>query len=313
MADIAVYGSPAVDIVLEVESVPTAGAHVNAQPVGWRLGGSSANLACGLSIAGHDVRLVGYVGDDPLGNALVGSLAERGIDTRYVVRTSGPTARALILLDSSGERTIVALRNAVVPDLPPVPQPTTTFDCVYVESFLRGSTGDADTAAPLVVAALPPPVACQWPADVLVGSAEQLPEYWRPSPFAAARAVAGRRLKFLVITEGPLGVHAYGPDETVHVPALTAVQRDATGAGDAFAAGLVDGLLGGAGMYSALKLGCAWGAQAVQVLQSVPPDWHWLVDIPSQPLTTVGHREAPNDDSHGSGHFMWTAGGPPTR
>jgi sugar/nucleoside kinase (ribokinase family) len=48
---------------------------------------------------------------------------------------------------------------------------------------------------------------------------------------------------------------------------------DATGAGDAFAAALISGLLAGLGIREAMELGAARGAAAVEALQSVPPDW----------------------------------------
>jgi sugar/nucleoside kinase (ribokinase family) len=48
---------------------------------------------------------------------------------------------------------------------------------------------------------------------------------------------------------------------------------DATGAGDAFAAGLIATLLTGHDIQDAMERGAAQGAAAVEVLQSVPPDW----------------------------------------
>jgi len=48
---------------------------------------------------------------------------------------------------------------------------------------------------------------------------------------------------------------------------------DATGAGDAFAAGLIAALLAGHGIQDAMERGAAQGAAAVEALQSIPPDW----------------------------------------
>jgi sugar/nucleoside kinase (ribokinase family) len=82
------------------------------------------------------------------------------------------------------------------------------------------------------------------------------------------------------VTRGSRGADAYGADGSCHVPARPARQVDATGAGDAFAAGLIAGLLAQQGIEEAMELGAALGAAAVEVLQSVPPDWLAGVELP---------------------------------
>jgi sugar/nucleoside kinase (ribokinase family) len=84
----------------------------------------------------------------------------------------------------------------------------------------------------------------------------------------------------VVVTRGRDGATAYGADGACHVPARPARQVDTTGAGDAFAVGLITGLLDGRDIRASLELGTAWGAAAVEALQSVPPDW---VDGPAPP------------------------------
>jgi len=75
------------------------------------------------------------------------------------------------------------------------------------------------------------------------------------------------------VTRGRRGADAYGPDGEWHVAARPAKQVDATGAGDAFAAALISGLLAGHGIREAMELGAVQGAAAVEMLQSVPPGW----------------------------------------
>jgi sugar/nucleoside kinase (ribokinase family) len=109
MAEVVVFGVVAADVVLRVQRIPTRGDHVNAEALGWRIGGSSANLACGLSTAGHHVRLVGPVGRDSMGDNLLAELERYGVDTEYSFRAGAATPRTLILLDDTGERTIIAV------------------------------------------------------------------------------------------------------------------------------------------------------------------------------------------------------------
>src|SRR5690242_18527282 len=115
MAEVVVFGVVAADVVLRVQRIPSSGDHVNAQALGWRIGGSSANVACGLSTAGHHVRLVGPVGTDPMGDNLVAELERCSVDTEYTFPADVASPRTLILLDDTGERTIIAVDSGAEP------------------------------------------------------------------------------------------------------------------------------------------------------------------------------------------------------
>ena len=115
MAEVVVFGVVAADVVLRVQRIPAPGDHINAEALGWRIGGSSANVACGLSSAGHHVRLVGPVGRDSMGDHLLAELERRGVDTEYTFRADAASPRTLILLDDTGERTIIAVDSGAGP------------------------------------------------------------------------------------------------------------------------------------------------------------------------------------------------------
>jgi sugar/nucleoside kinase (ribokinase family) len=91
--------------------------------------------------------------------------------------------------------------------------------------------------------------------------------------FASARAAAGERLRLVVVTRGAAGADGYTDGGHIHVPARAAHQVDATGAGDAFAAGLVSAMLAGGTVREALEAGTDAGAAAVEILRSVPLSW----------------------------------------
>ena len=115
MAEVVVFGVVAADVVLRVQRIPAPGDQVNAEALGWRIGGSSANVACGLSTAGHHVRLVGPVGRDSMGDHLLAELEQYGVDTEYSFRADAASPRTLILLDDTGERTIIAVDSGAGP------------------------------------------------------------------------------------------------------------------------------------------------------------------------------------------------------
>jgi len=282
VADVAVLGTAAADVVVQVPFLPGPGDHLSATSLGWRLGGGSANLACALAAAGHRVELIGPFGSDAMAAALLGELARRGVGTVRSFRVDAPTPRALILLDPSGERTILGLDEGFSTDVYPLTDPPDVgaVDALYVESYLRFPTSIADRSAGTLLVVSPPDLgAGPWPADILVGSERQYPAEWLASPYESTRDVAGSRLQWVIVTRGLAGADAYGPDGSLHVNARPARQVDATGAGDAFAAGLMSALVTGHDMGTAMNLAAAWGAAAVQVLQSIPPAWIEAVDV----------------------------------
>jgi sulfofructose kinase len=280
VAEVVVFGVVAADVILRVPRIPAAGDQVTAEALGWRIGGSSANVACGLSTARHHVRLVGPVSRDAMGDDLIAELERCGVDTEYAFRSDIASPRTLVLVDSTGERTIIAVDSGKqAPSFMPVRGPDLrSVDCVYVESYTRYPTDIATAAASaLLVTSPPPPNATTWPAAVVVGSEAQYGGATQARPFEMVRAVSGERLNWVVVTRGQAGADAYGASTKLHVDALAAEQVDATGAGDAFTAGLLHGLLRGDEMATALEVGVAWGAATVAKLRSIPVPWEELL------------------------------------
>ncbi len=79
-----------------------------ARPGGRGGGGQAANTAYALALLGIPVALVGRVGADADGDFLQQGLA--GVNLDYLVR-QGASGRAYILVDASGERTILVAPN----------------------------------------------------------------------------------------------------------------------------------------------------------------------------------------------------------
>jgi ribokinase len=88
-------------------------------------------------------------------------------------------------------------------------------------------------------------------------------------PLAAARALA-ESFTEVVMTLGEEGALWTDGDELISVPAAAAEVVDTTGAGDAFAAGLLAARLRGAGVEEALSAGCALAARAVATAGARP-------------------------------------------
>jgi sugar/nucleoside kinase (ribokinase family) len=265
MATIAIVGSVARDEVVRLERPLRAGGHQEGSFAGVRLGGGAANSALPLVRAGHHAIVVGAVGDDEVGRGLVDELAAAGVDTRQIVALDQPTTRSLILVDPAGERTIVNLvrtREAA----PPGRLASLDADCIYVRSrrpdlapLLAEQAGKA-----LIVAELPPWEPGSRPAHVVITSAADASPEVLADPFAAGRRAAGAILRSTIVTRGSAGASAYTADAVVNVAAPKVRAVDTTGAGDAFAAGLVHALVAGASLAEALGTAVAWGAEATR-------------------------------------------------
>ena len=194
--------------------------------------------------------------------------------------------RTLILLDDTGERTIIAVDSGPGPSsfLPARGPDLKSVDCVYIEGYTRYPAGTAAAAeSALLVTSPPVPGATTWPATIVVGSETQYDDATSAGMFEAVRAVSGERLKWVVVTRGRQGADAYAASSELHVDAVPADQIDATGAGDAFTVGLLHGLLQGDDMVTALQAGAAWGAATVTQLRSIPVPWEELVGPFRQP------------------------------
>jgi sugar/nucleoside kinase (ribokinase family) len=274
MATILVVGSVARDEVAALHEPLREGAHLEGESRGSRLGGGGANTAVALARAGHRAVLVAPVGDDALGDALVAELAASRVDTSLILRVPGASTWSLVLVTEGGERTIVNLNRTREP-APPRRLLEVEARCLYVRSraldlapLLAERARDC-----LVVAHMPPLEAGARPARVLVASESDLDRAALADPFATGGRVAGNLLEWVVVTHGARGATAHGPSGVVVEAAAPQVEPvDSTGAGDAFAAGLVHALTGGAPMAEALGTACRWGAEAVRWPTSALPE-----------------------------------------
>ena len=287
MADICVFGSPAWDIVYRIGVLPAAGGDAQVEALGGRPGGSAANVARGLRSAGHAVMLVGRLGDDDIGIRLRDELIAWDVGTEYLERC-GASGRALVFIDASGERTIFPIvqhsradDEGSTPDAVPHAA-LSTASCVYLDEYETlpdELPAVLDDSAAFIVTGAPTSGSALWPANLVIASARHFPAAWLDAPFVRAQAVVGARLAWVVLTHGAAGAVAYGVEETVRFPVPRLAPVDATGAGDAFAAGLMHGLLSGLAIRRSLEMASAWGALATQRLQSVPPPWTELAAV----------------------------------
>lgn len=70
-------------------------------------GGTAANVASWLHEVGTPALLLARVGDDSVGEALIAEIQDLGIDTHKIIVPSKATGTVVVLVDESGERTML--------------------------------------------------------------------------------------------------------------------------------------------------------------------------------------------------------------
>jgi len=220
-------------------------------------GGKGANQAVAAARLGADVRLIGAVGDDAEGHGIRERFAAIGVDASGVQTADAATGTALIVVDATGENSIVVCPGAnaaidadalgIAPGSPVLLQ-LEVSDAV-VSAAARAAGFLAVNAAP----ARPLPAEVLERCDlVIVNETEyaQLPEVHEAPLLCVTLGAKGARL----YRRGALVASAAGVPTTV---------RNTVGAGDAFCAALVVGLLRGDAETDALARACAVGSAAV--------------------------------------------------
>jgi sugar/nucleoside kinase (ribokinase family) len=281
MGRIVVVGDVMTDVVATL-SGPVAHASDTPAAIAQRGGGAGANVAAWIARAGARVTLVGRIGDDPAGRATAEALRAEGVDAALQADPDRPTGTCIVLVEPGGERTMLpdAGANAA---LAPAPLPGDAVH-VHVAGYTLLHPGSRPAALAMLASAraagLPvsvdpssaAPLRAAGPAAFLAwvaGAALLLPNRdeaevlsGRADPAAAALALTAHARE-VVVKLGAGGAHWTDGTASAHVPARPVAHADSTGAGDAFAAGLLAARVAGADPEEALRAGCALAAEAV--------------------------------------------------
>lgn len=109
---IVVLGSINEDYSLEVARRPAAGETVGGAVLRTGPGGKGANQAVAAARMGGDVELVGRVGDDAAGRALLSALAGEGVGVAAVRAVPLRTGIAVVAITPDGENSIIVAPGA---------------------------------------------------------------------------------------------------------------------------------------------------------------------------------------------------------
>jgi sugar/nucleoside kinase (ribokinase family) len=219
-----------------------------------RRGGSAANVAARAATLGHRARFLGQVGIDAIGTALLAELDAEGVDTT-MVRRGGSTGTIVALVDHHGERTMLTDRRSCLDLDEPDPAWLDGVGVLHVPFYSLATGAIAATSATVIAWAHERDIAVSIDLSSTailteVGTDEVLRRLERAAPAvvlanadeAAVLGIDGPVAGALtLIKRGPSPALIHCPDGSVLEVDAIAVPgvSDTTGAGDAFAAGVL--------------------------------------------------------------------------
>ncbi|MFI7580966.1 PfkB family carbohydrate kinase [Kocuria kalidii] len=253
-------------------------------------GGAESTVALYLAGAGHRAAWLSRVGDDPLGRRLLRQLRAHGVDTSLVgTDTEAPTG--VYFKDPGGSTTTVhyyrsgsaasAMGPAVLQGidwtaLPLLhlsgitaglsPSCRALLDAAFTTARAHGTlvSFDVNHRPGLWSAEEAGPVLAEYArrADIVFVGRDEAETLWRTGdPDTLYESLGTPR--HLVVKDGAVGATDVSATGTVFVPAQAVEVVEVVGAGDAFAAGYLSGLLHGERIEARLGLGHALAARAL--------------------------------------------------
>jgi sugar/nucleoside kinase (ribokinase family) len=270
-----------------LKTIPEPGRLVLVDEMSLHTGGCAVNAATALSRLGIPVEIVGKVGTDPFGDFLLNTLRKRGIGVLGVSKDKNTgTSATMVMVDPEGERRFVHYIGAnamltiedvdmglllgksilhiagslVLPgiDGEPTAELLRTARANGLITFLDTVWDDTGRWIELMKPCLPY-------IDYFVPSLPEAQEITQlDDPIDVAQSLINEGVGIVGIKMGAEGCLVMSQDgEMIRYPAYPVEVVDATGAGDAFAAGFIAGVWNGWNLEETALFANAVGAMCV--------------------------------------------------
>ena len=293
-AKVLCIGDVMLDVVTKISVLPSQinyGSDTPAQ-ISTHGGGAAGNVAAWLMRTDAQSTIVGHVGNDAAGSALVSEFDALGVQHQNLVVENGHSGVVVVLVDPTGERTMFPDNGANsglhIGDLPDLDG----FNAVYISGYspldplsLPGikemitkirSAGipiyfDPASVGGMMEVALDEVKSWLLLMDVLLLNEEEAIYLTDNSDIEIALDILLRDCSTVVIKRGSHGAigKSRGHD-SIAVPAIPTEVADTTGAGDAFAAGFISHFSMNNDLNRALMTGTEIAAQCVAIIGARP-------------------------------------------
>jgi sugar/nucleoside kinase (ribokinase family) len=293
-AKVLCIGDVMLDVVTKISVLPSQinyGSDTPAQ-ISTHGGGAAGNVAAWLTRTDARATIVGHVGNDAAGSALVSEFDALGVRHHNLVVDNGHSGVVVVLVDPTGERTMFPDNGAnsglELQDLPELDE----YNAVYISGYspldplsLPGikqmitkireaklpiyfdpaSVGGMKEVAISEVKSWLPLM------DVLLLNEEEAIYLTDTSDIETALEILLKDCSTIVIKRGSHG--AIGKSrggESVSIPAIPTTVVDTTGAGDSFAAGFISHFATKKDLAHALMAGAEVAAHCVAIIGARP-------------------------------------------
>ena len=272
-----------------IDHVPNSGELVMTDRLKLDVGGCASNTATDLAWLGVRVGVVGCVGEDLFGKFLLDRLGREGVDTSDVKQLAGTDTSGTMIINVAGEdRRFIGAPGANaalhVADIPR--ERMLSAKVLYVGGYLFTPGLDPEELAALfrqarsggvttVLDMVLPDQRDHWPAlecvlaetDVFLPNEDEAAAITGAGdPLAQAGRLRAAGVRTVVITRGDQGTVLVGEHVRLRAGVYPAEYVGGTGAGDAFSAGYIAGLLAGGDARRCLEWGSALGASCVRAI-----------------------------------------------
>ena len=259
-------------------------------------GGSAANTVVGIASFGGKTGFVGRVKNDPVGDIFAHDIVAAGVAYGVAPAIDGPaTARSFILVTPDGERTMNTYLGACqqLSERDIDPETVRRATVTYLEGYLwdppaakvafRKAAEIAHAAGREVALTLSDSFCVgryreefldlmrTGTVDLVFANEHELKALYETADFATALTALRKDVAKAAVTRSEKGAVIVEGDLTLTVPAVPIEMLvDATGAGDAYAAGFLFGYTQGKGYAKAGALGALAASHVIQKIGARP-------------------------------------------
>jgi ribokinase len=281
---VVVFGSINMDLVARTSRLPVAGETLSGYSFATIPGGKGANQAVAVARLRIPTQMVGRVGADQFGQALLASLKASGVGCdRILIDQSTSSGVAMIAVDDQSENHIIIIPGANgrvgLSDIDRLelvlPKAKVLLLQLEIPLPMVIAAADAARRAGVTVILDPAPVPADLPAELYAivdlitpnqVEAAQLvgfPIKSHADMIQAGQVLQQRGTKIVLIKLGKRGVFCMNADENFVIPAFPVRAIDTVAAGDALNGGLAAGLAQGFSLRHAAFWGVATAALSV--------------------------------------------------
>ncbi len=281
--DVVGVGALNLDRLYTVEKIASPGEHVPVKRFNESPGGSAANTIAGISRLGFRTGFIGAVGNDTDGKIMLDSFKKDNVDVSHVKKSKNKTGIIIGLVDSRGERALYPYPGANN-DLLVNNEDISYADrakFVHLSSFvnekqlseqkklvskLKNAKVSFSPGTLYAELDLEKISAIIEKSFIIFINDDEIKKLTGKNYTDGSKKLLNLGAKIVVVTLGKNGCYIRTKNEEHEIPAVKTRVVDTTGAGDAFNAGFLYGLLKNKNLKECGKLGNKIASYCIQKL-----------------------------------------------